>query len=108
MRKTLATLLLLLLTLGTACGGRVPSDVKTAKLTRKYFNKYAKKYKDTAFSGTKVAKVEVKRTQELQKNLSTSFVLLNLDNGQEIPIILTILRKAPKGWRINGWEWVRK
>jgi hypothetical protein len=100
--------ILLFVTVPLACGGRVPSDVKTAKLTRSYFKKYGKKYKDTEFYKNPVKAVEIKKTQELQKNVATSFVLVSFAHGQEVPVILTLLRKIPSGWRITGWEWVKR
>ncbi len=103
MLKGLPALLFLSL-LFTACGGRIPSDAKTAKLSRSYFQHYGKKYKETTFSQSKVLKAEVKQSQELQKNLATSFVLLQQENGNEIPVIVTLLRKFPTGWRISSWE----
>lgn len=106
MKRTI--LLVTLLAFMAACGGRIPSDVKTANLTRGYFKKYGKKYKDTIFYNNQVAAVEVKQTQELQKNVATSFVLVDLQEGQEVPMILNIIRKFPLGWRITGWEWVKR
>lgn len=90
-----------------SCGGRIPSDAKTANLSKGYFHKYGKKYKDTVFYKNKVSKVEVKKTQELQKDVATSFVLVSLNEGQEIPVILSMIRKFPLGWRVTGWEWVK-
>ncbi len=103
MRKGLPVLLFVTLFFA-ACGGRVPSDAKTAKLSRSYFQHYGKKYKDTVFYQSKVLKAEVKQSQELQKNLATSFVLLQQENGNEIPVIVTLLRKFPTGWRVSSWE----
>jgi hypothetical protein len=90
-----------------ACGGRVPSDAKTAHLAKGYFKKYGNKYKDTVFHNNGPAQVEVKRTQELQRSLANSFAILQLKDGQEVPVILTLLNKFPRGWRISSWEWVR-
>jgi len=103
MRKVLLILLLITFTL-PACGGRTPSNAKTSKLTKGYFKKYGKKYKETVFHSTKVQEVKVEQTQELQKDVATSFVLVKLDNGTEVPVILTMIRKLPLGWRITGWE----
>ena len=105
----IAVLSLLFITfLLPACAGRIPSDKKTAHLSRNYFKKYGKKYKETVFFKNPVQAAEIKRTQELQKDVATSFILLEMAEGQKIPIIITTIRKFPLGWRITGWEWVKK
>ena len=104
--KKLLSLVCLLLMLA-ACAGRTPSDAKTANLSKGYFKKYGNKYKDTMFYNNGPQSVEVKRTQELQRNLANSFAILQLKDGQEVPVILTLLYKFPRGWRISSWEWVR-
>ena len=91
-----------------ACGGRTPSDVKTSNLTKSYFHKYGKKYKETVFHESQVEMVDVKQTQELQKDVAASFVLIKMQNGTEVPVLLTMIRKFPLGWRISGWEWIRQ
>ena len=102
--KKLAFVTLLALTIGlSACGGRTPSTAHTASIAKKYFTKYGKKYRDTEFAG-KISSVEVKEVRELQKNLATSFVLLKMDNGSEIPVVMTVMKKAPTGWRATSWE----
>ena len=107
MLRYLTPLTLAVLLFVSACGGRVPGDIKTANLTRKYFHKYGKKYQSTIFHKNQVKAVEIKKTQELQKDLANSFVLVSFVQGQEVPVILTLIKKFPLGWRITGWEWVR-
>lgn len=105
MRKKLALALLLSLCLtGAACGGRTPSNVKTAKIAKGFFNKYGKKFKDTQFGQSKVSQVEVKEVRELQKNVSTSFLLVKMADGTEIPVIMTLIRKPVSGWHTTSWE----
>jgi len=96
--------LILISSLAISCGGRIPSKSKTSHLTKKHFNKYGKKYKETVYYKSPVTAVEVKDTKELQKNVATSFVLLRMTDGSEIPVILNSIRKFPLGWRITGWE----
>jgi hypothetical protein len=105
-KKLFSTIILLLMV--TACAGRIPSDSKTAGLARGYFKKYGGKYKDTVFYKNPPQQVEVKRTQELQRSLANSFAVLQLQDGQQIPVILTLLHKFPRGWRISSWEWVHQ
>lgn len=102
--KKLAFLLLTAFCLTqVACGGRTPSTSHTASIAKKYFTKYGKKYRDTDFAG-RIATVEVKEVRELQKNVATSFVLLKMENGTEIPVIMTVIKKMPTGWRTTSWE----
>lgn len=96
--------MILTLFVGGACGGRIPSNAKAASVAQKHFNKYGKKYKNTDLGQSRVATVEVKAVEELQKNLATSFLLVKLENGTEIPVIMTYQRKLPLGWRTIGWE----
>ncbi len=92
----------------TACGGRTPSNVKSSHLAEKYFQKYAKKYPTTEFAADKISSAETQELRELQKNLATSLTVIKLQNGNEIPVLLTLLRKAPTGWRITSWEKVQR
>jgi hypothetical protein len=103
MKKTLS-LILLMAILGAGCGGRIPSDAKTSRLAKGYFHKYGKKYKDATFRDKAVQSVEVKGTRELQKNVATSLLVLSLKDSTQLPVIITMLRKRPMGWRITGWE----
>ena len=92
----------------TACLGRVPSNTSTASMTKGYFKKYGNKYKDTVFSESPVSSIEVKAVKELQKDVATSLAVVKLENGTEIPIISTMIRKPPLGWRMTSWEWVHE
>ncbi|MCE9624678.1 MAG: hypothetical protein K8R69_04355 [Deltaproteobacteria bacterium] len=103
MKKLLTLLLALSLGLA-ACTGRVPSQAKTAHIAQKYFKKYGKKYKESPFAANPVTTVEVKDIQELQKDISTSFLILKLTDGSEVPVIMTLIRKPPLGWRTSSWE----
>lgn len=106
MKKILC--LSLLLVLLSACGARTPSKVKTSHLAEKYFHKYAKKYPTTEFASDKIISAETQEVRELQKNLATSLTMIKLQNGSEISVLLTLLRKAPAGWRITSWEKVQR
>src|SRR5262249_37006270 len=97
-------LLLLLAFLIPACGGRVPSHAKTADIAKHYFKKYGKKFKESPFALSPVTDAEAKQVDELQKNIATAFVLLKLADGSEVPVIMTLIRKEPLGWRTSSWE----
>lgn len=107
MIKKLAPIFILLMAMA-ACASRTPSDARTSHLATGFFKDYGKKFPGTAFHNNPPQQVEVKRTQELQRSLSNSFIVLTLQDGQQIPIILTLLHKFPRGWRISSWEWVRQ
>ncbi len=99
---------ILALVLLTACGARIPSQAKTAKMATKYFNKYGDKNKETIFYKNKVTSVDVQEVQEMQKDLATGFMVVKLQDDTQVPVIMTFLRKPPRGWRPSGWEWVQK
>src|SRR5215510_5207542 len=107
MRKLLPLFLALSLCLA-ACGGRTPSQARTAQIAQKYFKKYGKKYKETQYGTNPVTSVEVKDVQELQKDIATSFLLLKMSDGSQIPVIMTLIRKFPLGWRTTSWEQARE
>ncbi len=100
-------LLICLAFLAAGCADRTPSPPKTANIAKGYFKRYGKKYKESEFGQSKVSQVEVKEVRELQKNVATAFLLVKLENGSEIPAIMTLIRKLPGGWRTTSWEWVR-
>lgn len=87
-----------------SCGGRLPSQAKTAKMSQKYFKKYGKKYKAPDFYQKEVQSVEVQDIRELQRDMAMGLVVLKMNDGAEIPIVITTLKKVPMGWRIIGWE----
>jgi len=92
----------------TACASRTPSPKTTARLAKGYFNHYGKKYKTSEFGISKVGEVDVKEVKELQKDVATSFMVVKLADGTEIPVIMTLIRKLPLGWRTTSWEWARQ
>ena len=108
MKKLTLALLLIFAFAQVGCGTRTPSQAKTARIAKGFFNKYGKKYKETEFGQGKVSQVEVKEVRELQKNVSTSFMLVKMDTGSEIPIIMTLIRKPISGWKTTSWEIVRE
>ncbi|HCU24189.1 MAG TPA: hypothetical protein DF383_04150 [Deltaproteobacteria bacterium] len=87
-----------------ACAGRTPSPAKTANIAQKHFQKYGKKYKESVFATSVVTGAEAKQITELQKNIATAFVLVKLADGNEVPVIMTLIQKQPFGWRSTGWE----
>lgn len=104
MKRLLAIALLFPLLLLASCGGRTPTQARTAEIAKKYFKKYGKKYKESSFGTNPVTAVEVKDVQELQKNIANGFLLVKLTDGSELPVIMTLIRKPPLGWRTTSWE----
>lgn len=97
------SLLVLSLSSLSACGGRLPSKARTARLAEKHFKKYAKKYPESPFAQDGVHGVDVKDIEELQKYFVTAFISVKLKTGSEVPVIMTLLKKT-QGWQMNGWE----
>lgn len=87
-----------------SCGGRIPSQPKTANMSKKYFQKYGKKFEAPSFYQKTIASVEVQEVRELQRNMALGLVVLKMNDGEEIPVVVTALKKVPLGWRIVGWE----
>lgn len=88
----------------SSCGGRVPSQLTTSSIAKKHFGKYGHQYPQSVFGQKNISNIEVKAVEEIQKNVATSFLVLKFDNSEEIPVIMTMIRKLPLGWRISGWE----
>ena len=100
MKKALS---LFIFVLFLAACTRVPTAKRADHLLTHFFNKYGKKYPASDFS-SKVSHIEIESINELQKNLAAIGANVQLENGNTIPVEVTVLRKAPFGWRINGWE----
>ncbi len=97
--------LFILLGLGiNNCGGRLPSEAKTAQMSKKYFKKYGKKFEAPSFYEKDITAVEVQEVRELQRHMAMGVVVLKMSDGEEIPVLVTALKKVPMGWRIVGWE----
>lgn len=103
MKNKILHLTILILAL-SACGGRIPSEAKTARLSQKYFQSYGKKYEQSELGQNPVQSTQVQGVQELQKNLATALVDLTLQDGSRFPVLATLIRKFPLGWRLSTWE----
>ncbi len=90
----------------SSCAGRIPSTDTAQDIITGYFNKYGKKYQETAFGNHKVQQVQIISMEEIQKNLAYGTALLTLDNGSAFKINMNFIYKAPLGWRQQGWELV--
>ncbi|MBF0491980.1 MAG: hypothetical protein HQM15_04290 [Deltaproteobacteria bacterium] len=98
------TILLLILIAFASCAGRTPNNHTAEKIIKHYFKKYAKKYPNSEFGRTAVEKIEISSVQENQKNVAHAQAKLILSNGEQVPILMGFLYKAPLGWRAQGWE----
>jgi len=103
MKKKHIALLLVLLVIASACGGRLPKPSRSQHIIQKYFNKYAKKYPQTPYGQYKVTKVEIDSTTEIRKKYAAVEAYLSLGDGSLKKIGATI-EKAPLGWRLLSWE----
>lgn len=100
-RHTLLALALLL-PLAAACA-RVPSDKRSAKLIRSYFEDYAKEYPTTVYGEYGVTEVDVVGQQELHKNYVAVDAFLALGN-ETVQRISATVERGPFGWRFVSWE----
>lgn len=105
--KTSSKLLLLIIaaifTFSPACA-RQPKAKRSADVIQKYFNKYAKKYKETVFrTSGGVKEVEVINQEEIHKNLVAVQAFLTLKDSS-VQRISATLERGPFGWRFVSWE----
>lgn len=102
MKKILG--LILIASLLTACGGRMPSAQRSQHLIEKHFKKYGRKYKDSDFGKYPVQKVEISSINELQHHLAEveAFTILSGEGGAYK--IRATLEKKTFGWRLLSWE----
>ena len=103
MKKKHIALILVLMMIAAACGGRVPKPSRSQKIIQKYFKKYAKKYPDSIYGKARVTKVEIDRQEEIRKNCAAIDAYLSLGDGTLKKIDVTI-EKGPLGWRFLSWE----
>jgi len=87
----------------SGCGARLPSPKTSQKLITKHFKKYGKKYKESDFGATKVERVEVNETTELQKDLALTEAFVYLSEGPVYHVLVN-LKKKSFGWRYVSWE----
>jgi hypothetical protein len=87
-----------------SCGGRTPSPGTAQNIIKKHINHYGEKYPTSPFGHHKVAKVEILKIEELQRNLVFGEANVTLDNSEFFKIRMNFLRKQPLGWRAQGWE----
>jgi hypothetical protein len=100
--KTIAAILLIAICF-VACA-RQPKPSTSAKLIRKHFKKYGKKYPDTIYGRSKVAEVEVTDQSEIHKSLVAVESFVTLEDGNVRRIYAT-LEKGPFGWwKFISWE----
>lgn len=100
-RHLIGSLLLFLFLAG--CAGRLPSSSRSAALTKRHFNKYARKYKESAFGRKKVANVEILETSEVHRKLATVVAFVTMSDSDVHKVRMTF-EKGPFGWRYVYWE----
>jgi hypothetical protein len=86
----------------TACA-RMPTPAKSAKVIKKHFKKYGKKYPDTVYGKSKVQEVDITDQQEIHKHFVAVESFVTLEDGTVRRIYAT-LEKYPFGWRFVSWE----
>ena len=104
MKRTLriaALLVVAVALLGAGCA-RQPDAKHSAKILKKYFIKYGKKYPQTAYA-SKVDTVEILGQQEIHKGLVAVESFLTLKDGTVQRVHATI-KDTPLGWRFSSWE----
>ena len=83
---------------------RMPKPETSARLIRKHFKKYGKKYPETIYGQSKVAEVEITDQSEIHKHLVAVESFVTLEDGNVRRIYAT-LEKGPFGWwKFISWE----
>ena len=105
MKSTLRTIAaILIIAICFVSCARLPKPETSAKLIRKHFKKYSKKYPDTIYGKSKVTEVEITDQSEIHKSLVAVESFVTLDDGNVRRIYAT-LEKGPFGWwRFISWE----
>jgi len=100
--RILTVFIICLSILALSCA-RQPSYDRSAKVIRKYFKKYGKKYPDTAFGKSKVSEVEILSQEEIHKHLVAVEAFVTFEDGSVRKVSATV-EKGPLGWRFISWE----
>lgn len=103
MKKRYFPLMILMIFLFAACGGRLPKPSTSEKIIHRYFKKYAKKYHTTEYGMAGVTKVEVESQTEIRKNFAAIEAFITLGDGNLKKIAVSV-EKGPFGWRFVSWE----
>ncbi len=97
-------ILLSVLMVCVACGGRVPSPKTTQSATLSYFKKYGRKYPSSYFGLKNVSSVTINSIEESSYNHAVADTLINLVDGHIVRAVVSMERKFPSGWKVQSWE----
>lgn len=93
-----------ILILSFACGGRVPSPRTTQSVTLNYFKKYGQKYPGSYFGTKNVSSVTINLIEESSYKNAITDTLISLVDGHTVRAIIMMERKFPGGWKVKSWE----
>lgn len=83
---------------------RLPKPETSARLIRKHFKKYGKKFPQTVYGQSKVSEVEITDQSEIHKHLVAVESFVTLENATVRRIYATV-EKGPFGWwKFVSWE----
>jgi hypothetical protein len=83
---------------------RMPKSETSAKLIRKHFKKYGKKFPQTVYGKSKVSEVEITGQSEIHKHFVAVESFVTLEGG-EVRRIYATVEKGPFGWwKFVSWE----
>lgn len=102
----IAALILTLIPLISCAGSRVPSTKTAHNVTKSFFKRYGKKYKDSLFGRIPIEKIEINRVQEQSLHHAEVEAFLNLKGGEVARVLITAKNTPPFGWSVLSWEMV--
>ena len=99
-----AFLFALCLTLFAACSARTPSAKTAQRVTKSYFQRYGKKFKDTPFAKGNIDHISINGIEEVSyKNVYVDADVA-LKSAGSARTLLRMENHFPGGWRVLSWE----
>ncbi len=103
MKKISVAFICLFFLLTAACGARVPNTETAEKVSKRFFVKYGKKFKNSEVGVYKVAGTKVLEVQEIHKNMVMATIEVDFIDGPDM-ITKCVLEKRSFGWKLVSWE----
>lgn len=97
-------LFLLLVSIFSACGGRVPSPKTAQHVSASFLKSYGNKYKSSDLGGKNLDHLAINSIQELHRHVVEVDSFVTLKDGRALRTLLTLEKDFPRGWHVTSWE----